>query len=117
LNGTLSSPRWFSTTSTPDSGSVDSEFVTGTVKFYLRDRLFGFITADDPLKAGAAEIWVHRTSIDCPHSFEEFPNRPYLYKNERVKFRVVPAEGETQTPKAIDLRFENGRQVPLFRKK
>lgn len=89
------------------------EYQTGTVKFYLRDKAYGFIVPDDG--SPSDEIWVHRTSLDTPHSAEEFPTRPYLQRHERVKFRVEQAAaGESN--KAVDVLFENGRQVPLFRK-
>ena len=53
------------------------------------DKAYGFIIPDrDP----SEEIWVHRTSIDTPHSPEDFPTRPYLVRNERVRFRVEPSE-------------------------
>jgi cold shock CspA family protein len=82
------------------------------VLFYLRNKAYGFINPDDdPSK----QIWVHRTSLDTPHSVEAFPTRPYLLKGESVKFRIEPgAPGKTD--KAVDVRFANGRQVPLFRK-
>jgi cold shock CspA family protein len=98
--------------------SSTDDYLTGTVKFYLRDRLFGFIIPDDPLLAKTNELWCHRTSIKSDRSFEESPSRPYLRNKERVKFRIqAPTEEERDTPVAIDIVFENGRQVPLFRKK
>ena len=100
---------FFSTIHHPD------DFLTGTVKFYIRKKAYGFVIPDNPTEVGSAEVWVHRTSIDTPHSAEEYPTRPYLYKDERVKFRVEFDE-EGRTPKATDLTFENGKEVPLFRK-
>jgi hypothetical protein len=80
--------------------------------------LFGFVIPDDPLRAGgASEVWVHRTSIDTPYSFDEFANRPYLLKGERVRFKIIPSDDKNDNPRASDLKFENGRQIPLFRKK
>ncbi|CAJ1964608.1 unnamed protein product [Cylindrotheca closterium] len=90
-------------------------FLTGTVKFFIRKKAYGFLIPDDPVEAGSSEVWVHRTSIDSPHSSDEYPTRPYLYKDERVKFRVEFDE-EGRTPKATELTFENGKAVPLFRK-
>lgn len=99
------------TFSSDDSSSV-GELQSGTVKFYLRSKAYGFIVPDsDP----TSEIWVHRTSIDTPHSVEEFPTRPYLMKGESVKFRVEPGP-QGQADKAVDVRFLNGRQIPLYRK-
>jgi cold shock CspA family protein len=108
------SSSYFSTASSSSSSS-DEQHLTGLVKFFIRKSAYGFIIPDDPTAAGAEEIWVHRTSFDSPHSTDEFPTRPYLYKNERVKFRIV-MDGEGRTPKAMDLTFENGKLVPLFRK-
>ena len=98
------------------SSSSDGDYVAGTVKFYMRNKAYGFVIPDKPaLVGGSKDVWVQRTSFDTPHSPEEFPIRPYLYKNERVKFRFEPAP-EGGSPKATDLVFENGRQIPLFRK-
>ncbi|KAL3938866.1 MAG: hypothetical protein SGBAC_006305 [Bacillariaceae sp.] len=94
---------------------MNNDFLTGTVKFFIRKKAYGFVIPDDPAEAGSSEVWVHRTSIDTPHSGEEYPTRPYLYKDERVKFRVEFDE-EGRTPKATNLTFENGKEVPLFRK-
>jgi cold shock CspA family protein len=101
--------------------SSSDDFFTGSVKFYVRGKAYGFLIPDDPSKVpgGATEIWAHRTSFDTPHSADEFGTRPYLYKGERVKFRIQPEtrDGDKVAhDKAIDLRFEDGRQVPLFRK-
>ena len=90
---------------------------TGTVKFYLRNKAYGFIVPDDPQSVGhSGEVWVHRTSFDTPHDPLDFPTRPYLLKNERVRFQIAPANDDGQTDKAIRLVFENGREVPLYRK-
>ncbi|KAG7345902.1 cold-shock DNA-binding domain protein [Nitzschia inconspicua] len=106
------------TTATTTTTDDDGPYLTGTVKFYLRNKLYGFIIPDDPLAAnGHNEVWFHRTNIQSPHSFDEFPSRPYLMKQERVKFRLQPGNGTTsQSPTAFDITFENGRTVPLFRK-
>jgi len=93
------------------SDTDKGDFLTGKVKFYLRDKAYGFIVPDGD---ASQEIWVHRTSLDTPHSPEKFPTRPYLLRDERVKFRVERAAGKSD--KAADVLFENGRQVPLFRK-
>jgi cold shock CspA family protein len=96
----------------PFSSEEDGDYFTGKVKFYLRDKAYGFIVPDEN---AMDEVWVHRTSLDTPHSPDEFPTRPYLQKDERVKFRMEEA-AVGQSSKAIDVLFENGRQVPLFRK-
>ena len=93
--------------------SSDDEYLTGKVKFYLKDKAYGFVIPDrDPTES----IWIHRTSFDTPHSPVDFPSRPYLMKGERVRFRLEDAPPESEKSfKAIDLKFENGRQVPLYR--
>lgn len=91
--------------------TTDGEFRTGKVKFYLRDKAYGFIIPDDN---PSTELWVHRTSLDTPHSPDEFPTRPYLLRDEHVKFRVDRVHG--QTDKAVQVRFANGREIPLYRK-
>jgi len=118
----LANRTLLTTASTPASGfsfrAFSSEdYLSGTVKFYLRDKAYGFITVDDPEAAGGSpDVWVHRTSLDTSYTPEEFPTRPYLYKNERVKFRVVTPEEGGNSLKAVDVKFENGREIPLFRK-
>jgi cold shock CspA family protein len=114
-----SQSRSFSTdTNDSNNDASNATYLTGNVKFYLRDRLYGFIIPDDPLAAGGHnELWFHRTNIQSPHSFDEFPSRPYLVKHERVKFRVEDKGGDAPNATATDITFENGRQVPLFRKK
>eukprot|EP00980_Cylindrotheca_fusiformis_P015013 scaffold4127_cov126-Cylindrotheca_fusiformis.AAC.9 len=105
---------FFSTSAPADDD--DDDYFLGSVKFFIRNKSYGFIIPDDPASAGASEIWVHRTSIDSPnHSSDEYPTRPYLYKNERVKFRIE-MDQEGRRPKAANLKFENGKLVPLFRK-
>jgi len=94
--------------------TASDEFQTGSIKFYIREKAYGFIIPDDIKAAGSADIWVHRTSFETPHSIEEHPTRPYLYQGERVKFRVKKVKGPT--PQAMDLTFANGEIVPLFRR-
>jgi cold shock CspA family protein len=114
--------------SSDDDDAAQQPYLTGTVKFYTRTKLYGFIVPDDPLAAGGNnEVWFHRTGIQSPYSFEKSPARPYLNKHERVKFRLEqplsatdPSNEENDDKKsatAIDIIFENGRQVPLYRKK
>jgi cold shock CspA family protein len=117
---------------------VQQPYLTGTIKFYLREKLYGFIIPDDPMAAGGnAEVWFHRSGIQSPLSFQESPTRPYLRQRERVKFRLQPRESSgnadttaevdadgkkeenirKQNATAVDVIFENGSEVPLFRQK
>jgi hypothetical protein len=117
-----------------------TKVMTGTVKFYIREKAYGFIIPDATTETttttstttgtppSSKEVWVHRSSLDTPHSPNEFPTRPYLLKNERVRFQIQPKTatatttatgGERNTSSsdvAMNVRFENGRQVPLYRK-
>ncbi len=101
-----------SRTLSSEGTSSSDDFQTGKVKFYLRSKAYGFIIPDDN---PSTELWMHRTSIDTPHPVEEFPTRPYLLKGESVRFRVQPSS-KGHTDEAVDVRFENGRQIPLYRK-
>jgi cold shock CspA family protein len=123
--------RHFSS-STDDSNHNDSAqhphlpYITGTVKFYLRDKLYGFIIPDDPMEIGGHnEVWFHRSGIQSSYSYQESPARPYLRQRERVKFRLLPREPVAENQEtngklsatAVDIVYENGRLVPLFRQK
>lgn len=61
--------------SVPSAPASSSGYLTGTVKFYIRSKGYGFIVPDDPLSVphSAPEVWVHRTSLDTPHLADEYP--------------------------------------------
>lgn len=89
--------------------------MTGTVKFFIRSKAYGFITPDDP---NEGEIWVHRTSFNNSIPVDEFLTRPYLLKGERVKYQVAPNEAgnEANPLMAKNVTYETGALVPPFRK-
>ena len=129
----------YTSSTSPIASSLDTnKYITGTVKFYGRQKCYGFIIPDNvnDIPNNADEIWVHRTSFDTPIPADDSPKRPYLHAGERVKFQLEEAPivgvsndenhmdlstgGESpkpSRPKAINLVFENGQQIPLFRKK
>jgi CspA family cold shock protein len=83
--------------------------VAGTVKFYNREKAFGFIQPD----GGGADIFVHRSGIVSPLSVEESMRHPYLREGERVQFERRVDSG---LDKAVDVTWLNGNPVPPLRK-
>jgi CspA family cold shock protein len=83
--------------------------VAGTVKFYNREKSFGFIQPD----GGGADIFVHRSGIVSPLSVEESMRHPYLQEGERVRFERRVDSG---LDKAVDVTWLNGNPVPPLRK-
>jgi CspA family cold shock protein len=83
--------------------------VTGTVKFYNREKAFGFIQPD----GGGADIFVHRSGIVSPLAVEESMRHPYLRQGERVRFERKLDSG---LDKAVEVTWLNGNPVPPLRK-
>jgi CspA family cold shock protein len=83
--------------------------VTGTVKFYNREKAFGFIQPD----GGGADIFVHRSGIVSPLAVEESMRHPYLRQGERVRFERKIDSG---LDKAMEVTWLNGNPVPPLRK-
>jgi cold shock CspA family protein len=112
------------------SEAISTEYVYGTVRNYLRPKGYGFIVRDG-VSADKAEnlVFVHRQSIKTakllpPGIFGTNPvNIPYLLPKERVRFRLgnvlTKGNGEKRAgpskQEAIDLEFENGTPVPIYR--
>jgi cold shock CspA family protein len=92
------------------STSDDVEFKTGIVKFYIRQKSYGFLKAD----GDGAEFFCHRSSIVSPYSPSESPFHPYLKGGERVRFKVE-ADADKPLLKAVNLTFEDGTEIPLYR--
>jgi cold shock CspA family protein len=79
---------------------------TGSVKFYIRRKAFGFITRDST----GDDIFVHRTEISGATSDDPF--NPELRTGERVKFEVKEMNGKTF---ATQVTMEDGSMVPKMR--
>jgi len=89
------------------SGSKTSQ--TGTVKFYLRDKGYGFINPDG---RDDVDLFVHKSSIDStlPKSLADQSVRiPYLKKGERVRFLTVTNNGLEQ---ATSVTWLDGKKIP-----
>jgi cold shock CspA family protein len=89
--------------------------MTGTVKFYLREKGYGFIIADG---RPDTDLFVHRGHIVCTHKLSEAVlnstvRYPYLKQNERVRFVVSNDMG---TIKAVNVTWLNGDAIPPERK-
>jgi len=83
--------------------------MAGTVKFYNREKAFGFIEPD----GGGADIYVHRTGIISPLTAQESVSFPYLRQGERIRFNSVPSEGRNS---AVQVTWLNGNPVPPLRR-
>ena len=82
----------------------------GRVKFYNRDKGYGFIVAD---AAPNVDVFVHRKHIQCdPPLPEDFTSIrwPYLRKAERVCFETIPKEDGRE--EAIKVSWANGQSIP-----
>jgi CspA family cold shock protein len=86
-----------------------STAVTGTVKFYNREKAFGFIQPD----GGGTDIFVHRSGIVSPLAVEESMRHPYLREGERVRFE---RKSDSGLDKAVEVCWLNGNPVPPLRK-
>jgi hypothetical protein len=85
----------------------------GTVKFYLRDKGYGFIQPDaNP----DTDVFVHRNNISCTHNIPkevaDYSQRyPYLKKDERILFEI-DYEQSTGLRKAFNVTWLNGSRIP-----
>lgn len=87
------------------------DFVTGTVKFYDKNKLYGFVK---PHEAPKEEIYFHRIDFVTPLNFEEFPKAPTLFGGDKIRFRVQQMpEG---TNRAREIMLQNGKPIPPLRR-
>jgi CspA family cold shock protein len=82
---------------------------TGTVKFYDRDKSFGFILPD----SGQADVFVHRSGIASGVPLSVSAHYPFLREGERVRFEARPVEGMI---KATNVTWLNGTMIPPLRR-
>ena len=91
---------------------------TGTVKFYRRQKAYGFIVvdggSDDSGSSVPAEVFVHRTSINARDDAKGNMFYPFLIHGERVTFDIEVLEGQNRQV-AKGLTFEDGSIVPTVR--
>jgi len=73
---------------------------SGTVKFYLRDKGYGFITPDNGNhnrnnnnNNNTNDVFVHRSGIATHVPIDVSASHPFLRKGERVRFDTVPDTG------------------------
>ena len=83
--------------------------VVGSVKFYNRQKQFGFITADDD--SITDDVFAHRSNI--AGASDAHPNGlPFLITNERVQFDLETENGKLV---AKNIVTEGGSPIPVYR--
>jgi cold shock CspA family protein len=100
-------------TSKDDSNGSNAEpkYATGTVKFYHRERLFGFISMDKAPR-GTKDIFVQRSHIRSHLDFAYSPRNPFLLRGDRVRFALEEVDGQL---KAMDVTALDRRPIPPLR--
>lgn len=114
----LQQRRCFSSNTAHPRGNTDSSNdnnhreAMGTVKFYLRDKGYGFVVADG---RGDKDYFLHRSAIRCSteipaHVLASTVKYPYLKKDERVRFTIQRVSSGLE--KAVDVTWLNGTPIP-----
>lgn len=94
--------------------SIEKHFrYKGTVKFYLRDKGFGFIIPDGSDRG----VFVHKISIagadQVPDEVQLSTCRyPYLLEGERVTFEIINDPDRDGKEMAVQVRFLNDEIIP-----
>lgn len=85
--------------------------MTGHVKWYIRNKAFGFIVPDEE----GDDVFVHRSNIvGASNDGSQKFGTPILIKNERVQFELSTSpEGQ---PVALQIKAEDGSNIPVYRK-
>mmetsp|Transcript_13304 Transcript_13304/g.16831 ORF Transcript_13304/g.16831 Transcript_13304/m.16831 type:complete len:185 (+) Transcript_13304:164-718(+) len=89
--------------------TTDTE--SGTVKSYSIKKAYGFIVSD----LDNTDIFVHRTGIQGAPGNDNM--NPILKKGERMKFKRAPREEGRNGFHAVEVVYEDGSEVPLYRPK
>mmetsp|Transcript_2180 Transcript_2180/g.4770 ORF Transcript_2180/g.4770 Transcript_2180/m.4770 type:complete len:224 (-) Transcript_2180:80-751(-) len=115
--GRINLRSFSSTTTTASESDADNDdgFVTGRVKFFDRNKLFGFA---NPFNEPSMDVFFHRTDFVTDLPYDDFPRNPFLQKNEKIRFKLeyVKEDGGTEQPKAKEITFLNGKPIPPLRR-
>lgn len=85
--------------------------ITGTVKFYNRNKAYGFIVPD----LGGEDVFVHRSAFESTSTDARYP---FLKRGERVSFSIGSniIDNESTVPQAMAVTFQDGKAVAPLRK-
>lgn len=109
------------TTATTDADTdsvttdTETEFFTGIVKFYKREEFYGFIKPDrkgGDKSLSYSDIYFHRRDVVSDLPYEKFPENPCLFRNDRVRYRMVPVADKEGRHRATDITKQNGEPFP-----
>lgn len=106
---------------TPESNADEEEdanhddgFVKGRVKFFSREKYYGFC---NPFDEPNLDVFIHRTDFVTDLPFDLNPKNPFLQQNERIRFKIDRNAGKTgEQPRAREITFVDGRPIPPLRK-
>jgi len=97
-------------------GRGGGEEHTGTVKFYIKEKGYGFIQPDGKSSStgdnedDTTDVFVHRSGIVSEGLTPETSvQNPYLRQGERIRYRLAPSN------RAVDVVWVNGTPIPPLR--